>query len=141
MKTKTKNLTLAILVLVVASSIPALIFGKWLEAIIFNICHLLIRQQFEKQYHHIMPAMCRMITALVMFFGVSFVLPLELSLMSAIPINYFISWIGFVKKTSDDFEVKCNNLEEKVERLIKELKEYKNIDLYKMTEEQLRQYA
>lgn len=141
MKTKTKNSTLAILVLIVASSIPALIFGKWLEAIIFNICHLLIRQQFEKQYHHIIPGMCRMITALVMFFGVSFVLPLELSLMSAIPINYFISWIGFVKKTSDDFEVKCNNLEEKVERLIKELKEYKNIDLYKMTEEQLRQYA
>ena len=76
-----------------------------------------------------------------MFFGVSFMLPLELSLLSAVPICYFISWVGFVKKTSDDLEVKCDELENKIAILIDRLKEYKNIDIYKMSEAELRQYA
>lgn len=141
MKTKTKNIIYVMLVCIISCIIPALLFNKWLEAIIFFICHWFIREQFPKQYHHIIPAVCRTITACVMFFGVSFVLPLELSLMSAIPINYFISWIGFIKKTSDDFEIKCDDLEVRIDTLITELKRYKQIDLYKMTEEELRQYA
>ena len=86
MKTKNKNTILAIIVSIVASVIPALIFGKWLEAIIFLVCHTLIRPQYPKQYHHIIPACCRIITASTFFFGVCFILPLELSLLSAIPI-------------------------------------------------------
>ena len=76
-----------------------------------------------------------------MFFGLSFVLPLELSLLSAIPICYFISWVGFLKKNGDELEVKCDELETKISKLVIELKQYKNIDLYKMTEEELRNYA
>lgn len=116
MKTKTKNLILLFLVVIIASLIPALIFGKWIEAIIFILCHTLIRPQFPKQYHHIIPAMCRTISAIVVFFGISFVLPLAWSLFSAIPINYFISWIGFVKRDRDDLEVKCMWLREKLQQ-------------------------
>lgn len=141
MKKKTKNTILIILVSFVSSFIPALIFSKWLESVIFFICHWLIREQFTKQYHHIVPAICRTITACVLFFGVSFTLPLELSLLSAIPICYFISWVGFIKRVSDEFEIKCEELEVRIDQLIIELKQYKNIDLYKMTEEELRRYA
>lgn len=76
-----------------------------------------------------------------MFFGISFMLPLELSLFSAIPICYFISWVGFVKKTADEFEVKCDELETRIEQIIIELKEYKQIDLYRMNEEELRKFG
>lgn len=114
MRTKTKNKILLFLVVIIASLIPALIFGKWLEAIIFILCHTLIRPQFPKQYHHIIPGMCRIISGVVAFFGISFVLPLTWSLLSAIPINYFISWIGFVKRDRDDLEVKCMWLREKL---------------------------
>ena len=100
-----KNTILLFLVVIIASLIPALIFGKWIEAIIFILCHTLIRPQFLKQYHHIIPAMCRTISAVVVFFGISFILPLEWSLFSAIPINYFISWVGCVKRERDDLEV------------------------------------
>lgn len=93
--------------------IPALIWGKWVEAVIFFICHWLVREQFPKQYHHIVPSMCRLITSVVFFFGVSFVLPIELSLFSAIPINYFIGWVGYTKKQADYYETKCNRLQEK----------------------------
>ena len=112
---RTKNTILAIVVSIVAISVPALIFNKWIEGIVFFVCHWLIREQFPKQYHHIVPAMCRLITSLVFFFGVSFILPLPLSLMSAIPINYFIGWVGFTKKQADYYELKYLRLKERLE--------------------------
>lgn len=114
MKTKIKNTILITIVSIISAVVPAIIFNKYLEASIFFACHWLIREQFSKQYHHIIPAICRTITACVMFFGISFVLPLELSLLSAIPICYFISWVGFIKKNGDDFEIKCDELEVRI---------------------------
>ena len=112
MNTKIKNEILGILTAIAASIIPALIFNKWIEAAVFLVCHTLIRPQFPRQYHHVVPAMCRLITALVFFFGITFVLPLSWSLASAIPINYFISWIGFEKATLQYYQRKCEELQE-----------------------------
>ena len=115
MKRKTKNMILAIVVSAVAIFIPALIFGKWVEAFFFFVCHWFIREQFKEQYHHIIPSMCRLITATVFFFGVSFVLPLSFSVFSAIPINYFIGWIGFNKRNADFYEYKYEKLKKELE--------------------------
>ena len=116
MRTRTKNFILAIAVTVVAIFLPAWIFNKWFEGIIFFICHWLIREQFPKQYHHIIPSMCRVITSVVFFFGVSFILPFTLSLLSAIPINYFIGWVGFTKKQADTYQTKYERLKAKLEK-------------------------
>lgn len=113
MKIKFKNIVMAVLSSVTAIFLPALLFNKWIEAVVFFVCHWLIREQFPKQYHHIVLATCRLITSAVFFFGVSFVLPKELSLFSAIPICYLISLVGFTKKQADDYEVQCNRLREK----------------------------
>lgn len=112
---KVKNNILAVVVSITAIFIPAFLFGKWIEGCVFFLCHWLIREQFPKQYHHIVPAMCRLLTSVIFFFGVSFVLPLAFSLVSAVPICYFISWVGFTKKQADDFEVKYNSLKERLE--------------------------
>lgn len=141
MKTSTKNRLLSILTMAVASSLAAFIFNKWAEAVTFFFCQWFIREQFPEQYHHIVAAICRNITAIVLFFGISFTLPFELSLLSAVPICYFTSWIGCIKVERDAFEIQTDELENKVARLIMNLKRYKQIDLYKMSEEELRQYA
>lgn len=107
MKIKTKNKILAIIVSIVAIFIPSFVFNKWVEGVVFYFCHWFIREQFPRQYHHIIPSTCRLITSCVLFFGVSFICPFTLSLMSAIPINYFIGWIGFTKAQSDYYERKC----------------------------------
>ena len=112
MNTKRKNALLSVLTVIIATAIPALIFSKWIEAVVFILCHNSIRPQFPRQYHHVVPAMCRLITSLVIFFGISFVLPFELSLFSAIPINYLISWIGFEKAKLDYYTRKCKELQE-----------------------------
>lgn len=115
MKAKTKNLILAIAVSVVAIFIPALLFNKWIEGIVFFFCHWFIREQFPKQYHHVIPAMCRLITSVIFFFGVSFILPFGFSLVSAIPINYFIGWVGFTKKQADYYQTKFERLKAEIE--------------------------
>ena len=115
MKAKIKNLLLAIIVSVVAIFIPSFLLNKWVEGIFFFICHWLIRYQFPKQYHHVVPSMGRLITSIVFFFGVSFIFPFGLSLLSAIPITYFISWVGFTKKQADYYETKYLRLKEELE--------------------------
>ena len=105
-------------------------FDKWIEGIVFFICHWLIREQFPRQYHHVIPSMCRLITAVTFFFGVSFILPFALSLLSAIPINYFIGWVGFTKKQSDTYQLKY-------EKLKAELEKDKEFDINNCTREEL----
>ena len=114
-KRKTKNMILAVAVSVIAIFIPSFLFDKYFEGIIFFICHWLIREQYPMQYHHIVPATCRVITATTFFFGVSFILPFTLSLLSAVPINYFIGWIGFSKKQGEYYEFQCEKLKRKLE--------------------------
>jgi hypothetical protein len=130
MKTKTKNTILAIIVSVVAIFVPAFIFEKYIEGIFFFVCHWLIREQFPRQYHHIVPSMCRLLTSVIFFFGVSFILPISASLISAIPICYFISWVGFTKKEADVYELKYMKLKEQLEKK-------KEFNLDTCTEEEL----
>lgn len=129
-KIKVKNAILAVVVSTIAIFVPSLIFDKWVEGIVFFICHWLIREQFPKQYHRSTHAMCRLITSVVFFFGISFILPLALSLFSAVPICYFISWVGFTKKQADYFELKYYRLKEQLESK-------KEFDVDTCTEEEL----
>ena len=115
MRAKIKNIILAIVVTAIAIILPAWLLNKWVEGIIFFVCHWLIREQFKEQYHHIIPAVCRVITGAVFFFGICFVCPITVSLISAIPINYLIGWVGFTKKQADTYEVKYNALREQLE--------------------------
>jgi hypothetical protein len=116
MHIRTKNKILAVATSVAAIFVPALLLGKVSEGVVFFFCHWLIREQFPKQYHHIIPSMCRLITSVVFFFGVSFVLPFSLSIFSAIPINYFIAWVGYTKKQCDDYEYKYEQLKAQIEK-------------------------
>lgn len=131
MKTKTKNTIKIFLVVIIASLIPAFIFGKWGEAVIFIISHTLIRQQFARQYHHILPEMCRTISGLIVFFGITLIFPFELSILSAIPINYLIGWVGKTKADSDYYENKYEKLKAKCDKLQEQLADPKNVMLKK----------
>ena len=137
MRTKTKNLILSILVVIVASSVPAIIFGKYLEALTFLIAHTLIRPQFERQYHHIISAICREITGIVFFFGIVMSLPISISLVSAIPINYLVGWIGDVTATRDFYEVQCNTMKARLDKLLEKLKDPKEEILARCREAKL----
>ena len=105
-----KTWVLAIIVTVIAIFLPATILDKWLEGVFFFACHWLIREQYKHQYHHMVPSVCRVITAAILFFGVCSVIPFDYCFMSAIPINYGVAWIGKTKRDADFYEVRYREL-------------------------------
>lgn len=78
------------------------LFHKIIISIFFYISHYVIRSLFEKQYHcrhskrSIAIVMCLCLSCTISFFAISSILPLSVSLLSTIPVTYFISWIGYI---------------------------------------------
>ena len=74
----------------------AWIFDKYIEAVLFCISHTVIRMLFDKQYHCGTTAICMVLTLSIAFFGIAHTLPLEISLLSTIPMCFLISWVGYI---------------------------------------------
>lgn len=74
----------------------AWIFEKYFEAICFCIAHIVIRRNFELQYHSKSTSICLLITTFVIFFGLILCIPISLSLLSSIPIAFLICVIGYL---------------------------------------------
>ena len=91
----------------------AWIFDKWLVALMFCISHTVIRLLFEKQYHSGKVYICLCITFTVAFFGIASCLPLSISLLSTIPVCYFISWIGYIAQDRIDCYITIKKLKGK----------------------------
>lgn len=121
--------------------ICAWLFNKYIEATMFCVAHIVIRKHFDKQYHCGTTATCMFTTLSVAFFGILYTFPLALSLLSTIPICYLISWVGYVVQDRIDTLAENKHLQIEIDNLIGKIKEYENINLYKMTETELRQYG
>ena len=74
----------------------AWIFEKYFEAICFCIAHIVIRRNFELQYHSKATSICLLITTFVIFFGIILCIPISLSLLSSIPIAFLVCLIGYL---------------------------------------------
>ena len=109
----------------------AWIFNKPFEAFMFCVGHIVIRKHFDKQYHCGTTAICIFTTLTIAFLGIASSLPIAISLLSTIPITCFICWVGYLVQYKIDL-LKYN-------RELK--KQLEDIDLYKMSEEELRNYA
>ena len=81
------------------------------------------------------------ITLSIAFFGIMYSLPLSISLLSTIPICFLISWVGYVVQDRIDQIAENKALQNEIDNLVGKIKEYENINLYKMTETELRQYG
>lgn len=119
----------------------AFITDKYIEAILFCISHTVIRMFFDKQYHAGTTFICLMITLTVAFFGIAYTLPLSISLLSTIPMCFFIAWIGYVCQDRVDQYVFCSKLQDELDNLTFRLQIFKRIDVYQMSEENLRNYG
>lgn len=91
----------------------ALIFDKWIEAILFCISHIAIRCSFEKQYHCNSTCLCLVLTLSVVFFGIAYCLPVSISLLYSIPMCFIISWIGYIAQDRIECHKIIKDLEQK----------------------------
>lgn len=74
----------------------AWLFDKWWQAGMFAIAHTLVRPRFDKQYHCGTTCNCLIVTLSILLFAIYFVMPLEVSLLSTLPIAYFVCWVGYL---------------------------------------------
>ena len=105
----------------------AWIFDKYIEAILFCVSHTVIRMIFDKQYHCGKTAVCLVTTLSVGFFGILYTLPMAISLLSTIPICFFISWVGYIAQDRLD----C----------YKTIKKLQSKTIWEMTENELVDYC
>lgn len=87
------------------------IFNKIIVSILFYIAHYFIRSAFDKQYHCKSTtwgksvAICLWLSCTISFFAISITLPLNISLLSIIPVCYFISWVGYIAQDRIDCRI------------------------------------
>lgn len=95
------------------------IFEKIIVSILYYISHYVIRSKFEKQYHckhskrGVAILMCLWLSCTISFFAIIAILPLRLSLLSTIPVCYFIGWLGYIAQDRIDCRVRLKQLETK----------------------------
>lgn len=82
--------------------ICAWLFDKYAEAVMFCVAHVVISQHFEKQYHCRTTGLCLITTLTIAFFGIASILPVAISLLSTVPICWFISWVGYLSQDRMD---------------------------------------
>lgn len=119
----------------------AWLFDKYVEAVMFAISHIIIRQNFNKQYHCGTTALCLITTLTIAFFGILTTLPISISILSTIPICFLISWVGYVAQDRVDCRILNVKLQGELDSALSRIKELECIDLYKMSETELRQYG
>ena len=104
-----------LLIVIAFLFMSAFIFDKYIESILFCVSHHLIRYAFKKQFHSGKTAVCLTFTFGVAWIGISNTLPLELSLVSSIPICFIISFLGFIAQDRLDLYVINKELKQKLE--------------------------
>lgn len=78
------------------------LFDKYILAANLAIAHFFMRPKFDKQFHcrrnnrKIAITLCLILTCTLIFFSVAIVLPLHISLLSSLPVTYFICWFGYI---------------------------------------------
>lgn len=106
----------------------AWIFDKWIVALLFCVAHTVVRMFFEKQYHCGKTTyMCLTLTCTIAFFGIADCLPLSISLLSCVPVCFFISWVGYIAQDRID----CKAI----------LKKSASKSVWQMTENELVEYC
>lgn len=80
----------------------AWLFDKWWQAGMFAISHTIIRPRFDRQYHCGTTCQCLIVTLSILLLATYFILPLELSLLSTLPITYFVCWVGYLAQCKVD---------------------------------------
>lgn len=110
------------------------IFNRWIEGLMLCISHTVIRTLFDKQFHFKKTAYCLSLTLAIIWFAIPTTFSVSVSLLSSIPISFLISFIGFIAQDRVDYIIENKNLQAELDKLIV-------LDIYKMSEEELRAYC
>ena len=92
------------------------IFYKPIEACMFAVAHTVIRPAFKKQFHCATTRICLALTTTIAFFGIVAILPFNISLLSSIPLAFFISWVGYIAQDRIDLALIVRKMQNTIEQ-------------------------
>lgn len=90
----------------------------------FAISHTFVRPRFDRQYHCGTTCNCLIVTLSILLFAIYFVLPLEVSLLSTLPLAYCVCWVGYLAQYKVDTD-------KKIKRSIEQMTDAEFIDFCK----------
>lgn len=129
------------LIVIAFLSFCAWLFDKPIEAVLFCVAHIVIRRYCDKQYHCGKTAICMIVTLSIGFFGILSCLPLSVSLLSTIPVCFLICIAGYFMQDRVDNMILIDRIQKENKRLLESLNDKSHPDIYKMSEDELRQYG
>lgn len=112
----------------------AFVNQKYIECAILLIAFVSLRYAYPTTYHSKSFWLCLLWSIMIFVLFLPNVLPLYLSILFGILVGCIVDFILYKIQEAVD-----NN--DKIENLVAKLKEYQNIDLYNMQENDLRQYG
>lgn len=134
------------LCLITEFTIQSVLYGLF-ECFVFYIPFWYIRVHFSDTYHSKTWNFCKYSTRVMLCLGVfvMWILPIKYTLFNSLFVAFgccLILYLVAIEVRQKDGLLKRNKeLNKEFELLLEKLKKYKNIDIYSMTEEELRAYA
>lgn len=126
------------LIVIASIILCAWIFNKWIEAVMFCIAHICIRNAFDKQFHFNSIALCLSLTMAIVWFSIPITMPIATSLLSSILIAFIICFVGFIAQYRLDLFAEVNRLNQYASELVSKLN---HKDIYAMNEDELYEHC
>lgn len=105
-----------LLIVIAFLFICSFIFNRYIECIFFCVSHTIIRNAFKKQFHCGTTAMCLSFTLGIGWIGITTMLPLEISLLSSVPVCFIIAGLGFIAQDRLDLIILNAKLKKELEK-------------------------
>ena len=133
----TRQLWVYILVLA-TTALCAWIFNRWIEGTMFCIAHVVIRREFDRQFHFNKTAYGISLTLAILWFAIPITLPIATSLLSSIVIAFLICFIGFIAQDRLDKTKQIGELKTYINNLLAQIS---HKDIYTMSEQELYEHC
>ncbi len=112
----------------------AYFFDKWIEATFLLISFFALRYTFIKTYHSESAGFCTFISIAIFWLAIPLTPRIETTIFASVLVGFIICFLCYI--VQDYFDI----IEER-KLLREELENYKSLDLFKMTEQELEIYS
>lgn len=104
----------------------------------FCIAHVVIRREFDRQFHFNKTAYGISLTLAILWFAIPITLPIATSLLSSIVIAFLICFIGFIAQDRLDKTKQIGELKTYINNLLAQIS---HKDIYTMSEQELYEHC
>lgn len=127
--------------IIVCIALMAFICNKWIEAFSLLVSFFTLRYKFNKTYHCSSTGSCTFLSIGIFWLAIPLEMRMEYSMLFGIIVAFTICYFCYFVQCHVDNINLISDKDLQISILCKDLKKYQEIDLYKMSEDDIRKYA